>query len=173
MDNAGAPPCTVTIMRSTRASLAVLLVVVVISVLGASVTASAQTPSPRSAQAPSPGPIALEPVVQSGYGVVIVDARGLGAGRVWSSQPTTAARGDPTILAFQSAPATREQLWPSLLPQFGLTERPEPFGTPVTDAGLAWTLYRISIGARHIMADLALAERGGRTNLVLLRVLVG
>ena len=80
------------------------------------------------------------------------------------------APGDLAILAVQSAPATVDQLWGSLLPQFALTEVPDVTGQYGTE-GYDWTLYRfdVSLGAMSIAVELALSENDGVTSLLLLQ----
>src|SRR5262245_31194305 len=79
------------------------------------------------ARSPSPGAstiaITLEPVSEPGYGIASVAPVGwtdLGNG--------TRARGsdatDATLLVLQSAPATLDVIWPTLLQQFGVSEQP-------------------------------------------------
>jgi pimeloyl-ACP methyl ester carboxylesterase len=80
------------------------------------------------------------------------------------------APGDVAILAVQSAPATVDQLWGSLLPQFALTEVPDVTGQYATE-GYDWALYRfdVSLGAISIAVELALSETDGVTSLLLLQ----
>ena len=84
------------------------------------------------------------------------------------------ARGTPpqdlALIAIQAAPASVEQVWASLLPQFALTQVPEATGEYSTDL-FDWTLYQFSVqlGEVVISAELALAEADGVTQLVLLQ----
>ena len=84
------------------------------------------------------------------------------------------ARGTPpqdlALIAIQSAPATVDQVWRSLLPQFALDKIPEVAGE-LAAGEYAWTLYRfdISLGELLIAAELALTEDDGATHLVLLQ----
>ncbi len=84
------------------------------------------------------------------------------------------SRGTPpedlALIAIQAAPATVEQLWASLLPQFALTETPEVTGEYSTE-GYDWTFYRfdVSLGAMTIAVELALSENDGVTSLLLLQ----
>ncbi|MEA2027003.1 MAG: hypothetical protein U9O18_09970, partial [Chloroflexota bacterium] len=86
----------------------------------------------------------------------------------------TYSRGTPpediALIAIQSAPATIEQLWPSLLPQFGLAEIPEATFEYYTDL-FEWTMYEFTVefGDMAIEVGLALTEQDGKTNLVLLQ----
>ncbi|MCY7417382.1 MAG: hypothetical protein LH650_02600, partial [Chloroflexi bacterium] len=121
----------------------------------------AQSPSP------SPTPIVLEPVTEAAYGIGSVapvgwTAVGMGI-RTRGTSPT-----DPTFAGLQSAPVPVEQLWPALLPQLGLTSRPDPIETRSTPAGLDWSLYQVPIAAAGTGADLGLADGDGASYLVLL-----
>lgn len=84
------------------------------------------------------------------------------------------ARGTPpqdlALIAVQSAPASVVQLWPSLLPQFALDQIPEVTGE-LAAGEYAWTLYRfdVRLGDLTIAVELALAEDGGATHLILLQ----
>ena len=84
------------------------------------------------------------------------------------------ARGTPpadlALIAIQAAPATVDQLWASLLPQFALTEVPDVTGEYATDT-YTWTLYRfdVSLGAMTIAVELALSENEGVTSVLLLQ----
>ncbi len=86
----------------------------------------------------------------------------------------TYSRGTPpedlALIAIQSAPATIEQLWPSLLPQFGLAEIPEATFEYHTDL-FEWTMHEFTVefGDMAIEVGLALTEQDGVTNLVLLQ----
>jgi dienelactone hydrolase len=123
--------------------------------------AAAQSSSPGA----SPQAVVLEPVVDEGYGlraVVPVGWTDAGRGiRTRSATPT-----DPTLLALQSAPLGPDALWPALLPQLGLTERPEIARERTTAAGLDWELYEVPMGPTT--ADLGLAAAPGVTYLALL-----
>ena len=98
--------------------------------------------------------------------VVPEDWRDLGSG--------TYARGTPpqdlALVAIQTAPASLEQLWPSLLPQFALDEIPEVTGT-ISAAGFDWQLYQfvVGLGDTTLAVELAMAEDDGATHLVLLQ----
>lgn len=76
---------------------------------------------------------------------------------------------DPTLIAVQSAPLNADSLLTALLPQLMLTEAPEPVTTH--EALLTWTLYQVDVNAlgTSIHVDLALAESGGTTYLLLLQ----
>jgi pimeloyl-ACP methyl ester carboxylesterase len=86
----------------------------------------------------------------------------------------TYARGTPpedrAVIVIQSAPATEEQLWQALLPQFALSEVPEAGDTYLTDR-YEWTLYSfgVELGDIVISAEVALAEEDGNMRLVLLQ----
>jgi hypothetical protein len=77
---------------------------------------------------------------------------------------------DTTVIAQQAAPLGAEALLNAILPQLALTTAPESVGTYAGQA-LEWTLYAIdvTVGATSIKVDLALAEDGGTTYLVLLQ----
>ncbi len=77
---------------------------------------------------------------------------------------------DLTILAIQSAAATPDQLWPSLLPQFAMDEVPESTGTLQSEHA-DWTLYRFDVaaGGLSLSVEMGLAEDGGSTHIVLLQ----
>ncbi len=84
------------------------------------------------------------------------------------------ARGTPpddlALIAIQAAPATIDQLWASLLPQFALTEVPELTGEYSSEL-FDWRLYRfdVQLGGMVIAVELALAEEDGTTQLLLLQ----
>lgn len=83
-------------------------------------------------------------------------------------------RGEPpadlALLAVQSAAATPEQLWESLRPQLGLDEVPAVTGSFSSDH-LEWTLSRFDpeLPGVAVSVEVALAEEGGRTYLLLLQ----
>lgn len=76
---------------------------------------------------------------------------------------------DPVLIALQAAPLNAQSLLNALLPQLALTEVPESVG--VYDGLLPWTLYQVDVeaGGMTIRVDLALAESGGMTYLMLLQ----
>jgi pimeloyl-ACP methyl ester carboxylesterase len=76
---------------------------------------------------------------------------------------------DPVLVALQAAPLNAESLLNALLPQLALTEAPESVG--IYDGLLPWTLYQVDVeaGGTTIRVDLALAESGGKTYLMLLQ----
>ncbi len=122
------------------------------------------------AQSPSPAPVVLEPVTESGYGISSVIPVG------WKSVgPGLHARGlspsDPTLLAIQAAPGSISDLWPALLPQLQVTGTPEPVGTRTSPAGTEWTLYHLVRGDSGVADDVAISEQDGRTWLVVLQAL--
>src|SRR4029079_6947262 len=84
----------------------------------------------------------------------------------------TRARGrdatDTTLLVLQSAPATLDTIWPTLLQQFGVAERPEPVATRTNAAGIEWSIYRLPTQQPGLTADLALAEGDGTSWIVAL-----
>jgi pimeloyl-ACP methyl ester carboxylesterase len=88
--------------------------------------------------------------------------------------PGVYTRGTPpedlALIAIQTAPATIEQLWPSLLPQFALAEAPEVTSEYHTDL-FEWLMYEfnVELGDTTIAVGLALAEQDGTTQLVLLQ----
>ncbi|MET0772756.1 MAG: hypothetical protein ABWZ82_06715, partial [Candidatus Limnocylindrales bacterium] len=139
--------------------LVTALVTVLLGLLPAGV--AAQSPAPDG----SPTAITLEPFEDAAYGLRSVAPAGWdGAGM--GIRMRARAPGDQTLLALQSAPVAPEGLWPSLLPQLGLTSIPEPTGRRTTPAGLEWDLYRVPVGAT--IADLGLAAAPGVTYLALL-----
>lgn len=145
-------------MIDPRLRLAQLLILAVALVPA---SAAGQSPSFRA----SGTPIALEPVADDAYGLRSVAPVGwtdVGMGIRMRDR----SGADPTLLALQSAPVAPDALWPSLLPQLGLTERPEPASQRTTAAGLVWDLYAVPMGPTT--ADLGLAATPGRTYLVLL-----
>jgi pimeloyl-ACP methyl ester carboxylesterase len=116
-------------------------------------------PSVATAQSPS-----LEPHEDPAYGLSSVIPSGwqrVGPGLYTRGQGAS----DPTVLALQSAPVDPDALWASLLPQFGLTETPEPLDTRETDV-LTWTLYEFDTTGS--VADAAIANADGTSYLVLL-----
>ena len=125
-------------------------------VLLATAAASAQDPQYRSVEDPLFGVSTVVPADWQD-----------GGGGIYSRGEVP---GDLALLAVQSAPATVDQLWGSLLPQFALTEVPEVTGQYGT-GGYDWTLYRfdVSLGAMTIAVELALSETDGVTSLLLLQ----
>jgi uncharacterized protein len=118
------------------------------------------------AGSPSPAPIVLEPVIESGYGVSTVVPAG------WKSVgPGLHARGasqtDPALIAIQSAALAVKDVWPALLPQLRLTEIPGTVGTRDGATGLHWTLYQGDSPA-GLVIDVAFSEHPGGTYLVVL-----
>lgn len=113
--------------------------------------------------------VATRPIEDQMFGVssaVPVDWQDLGGG-IYSRGDTSE---DRALIAIQSAPATVEQLWPSLLPQFALSEAPEASFEYHTDL-FDWTMYEfdVELGEIVIAFGLALAEEDGTTGLVLLQ----
>jgi len=149
-------------MRASRPSrLLASLLVILVALLAAPAGVAAQSSSP----AGSAAPVVLEPISDAGYAISSVAPVGwavVGPG-IRARQATT---GDPTILAQQAAPVPIDSLWPSLLPQLGLTSVPESVGTRTSAAGLDWQLYRVPVGGN--VADLALASDAGTSYIVLL-----
>ena len=98
--------------------------------------------------------------------VVPVDWQDLGGGVYSRGTPPQ----DLALIAIQSAPASIDQLWPSLLPQFALTEPPESTFEYATDL-FDWTMFEftVELGDTTIAFGLALAEVDGATHLVLLQ----
>ncbi|MEX1334459.1 MAG: alpha/beta hydrolase [Candidatus Limnocylindrales bacterium] len=84
------------------------------------------------------------------------------------------ARGTPpadlALIAIQSAPATIDRLWASLVPQFGLSDVPDVSGA-YEGGTYDWTLHRFEVtaGGVTVAVDLALSENDGTTSLVLLQ----
>jgi pimeloyl-ACP methyl ester carboxylesterase len=77
---------------------------------------------------------------------------------------------DGTLLVIQSAFASPESVWTSLLPQLGLDNIPESVGSLQT-ASLDWSLYQVEVTAQGLTVsiDLGLANANGRTYSVLLQ----
>ncbi len=98
--------------------------------------------------------------------VVPADWQDLGGGIYSRGTPPD----DLALIAIQSAPATVDQLWASLLPQFALTEVPEATAEYSSDR-FDWTLYRfdVQLGEMVIAVELALAHDDGVTHLLLLQ----
>jgi uncharacterized protein len=98
--------------------------------------------------------------------VVPADWQDLGGGAYARGTPPQ----DLALVAIQAAPASIEQVWSSLLPQFALTEVPEVTGSYRSEL-FDWTLYRfdVQLGDTVISAELALAGQDGTTQLVLLQ----
>jgi len=97
--------------------------------------------------------------------VVPADWQDLGSGiYVRGTSPA-----DLALIAIQSAAATIDQLWPRLLPQLALTDVPAPSETYSSER-LDWALYHVDVprGETTIAAELALAEDGGTSYVVLL-----
>ncbi len=98
--------------------------------------------------------------------VVPADWQDLGGGAYSRGTPPD----DLALIAIQAAPATPDQLWASLAPQFALTEPPE--STDYYSSGLLdWTIFDfgVQLGEVVISVGLALAEDDGVTSLVLLQ----
>lgn len=160
--------CTVDRMRTpdprgTLRSVVPTLLVLVLAIVAAAPAHAIAAAEPS----PSLPAIELEPVTDEAYGlrsVAPVDWATAGMG----IRTRGGAAGDPTLLALQSAPVAPDALWPSLLPQLGLTATPAPTATRTTAAGLDWELYQVPIGGGSVVADLGLAQGDGVTYLVLL-----
>jgi hypothetical protein len=108
-------------------------------------------------------------VEDSLYGVssvVPADWQDLGGGAHSRGTPPA----DLALVVIQTAPASIDQVWTSLLPRLGLSEVPEVTEEYVTD-GYDWTLYRfdVTLGSTAVAVELALAEADGLTSLVLLQ----
>lgn len=114
-------------------------------------------------------PLDLVPHEDPAFGLVsVVPAgwQGVGSGAFLRAD----GPGDTTLIALQSAPVAIDALWPSLLPQLGIDEVPEPEAQRDT-AWFTWDLYRVEapVAAGAFTADLALAEADGATRLVLMQ----
>ncbi|MGD8485117.1 MAG: alpha/beta fold hydrolase [Chloroflexota bacterium] len=98
--------------------------------------------------------------------VVPADWQDLGGGAYSRGTPPA----DLALIAIQSAPVTVDQLWPSLLPQFALTEVPQVTAQYSSDL-FDWLLYRfdVTLGPTTLSVELALSENDGVTSLVLLQ----
>ena len=116
----------------------------------------------------TPGVIVLVPHTDDTFGIesVIPDGwTGRGSGLFARANDPD----DVALVAQQAAPLNMESLLNALLPQLAMTEAPEPVDTY---AGLLdWTLYQVDVdtAATTIKVDLALAEAGGKTYLLLLQ----
>lgn len=113
--------------------------------------------------------IVLLPLTSEAYGITSVVPEG------WQeAAPGIHARqrdaDDPALIAQQSALASPDDVLTSLLPQLGLVEAPQSVGT-FRGSALNWTLYQIDVpfDTITIRVDLALANEGGTTYLVLLQ----
>jgi pimeloyl-ACP methyl ester carboxylesterase len=111
--------------------------------------------------------VLLVPYTNEGYGYEAVVPEGwtdVGQG-IFARQSST---GDTTLIAQQSAPLAPGALLEAILPQLNLSEAPESVGTYAGGA-LEWTLYQVdvSVGTVTVAVDLALAEAGGTTYVVL------
>jgi len=86
----------------------------------------------------------------------------------------TYTRGEPpadlALIAVQSAAASSDRLLEAILPQLALSEVPDATGAFSSET-FAWTLYAfdVSPGTIDLRVELALAEKDGRTYLVLLQ----
>ena len=77
---------------------------------------------------------------------------------------------DVTVIAQQAAQINADTLLNAILPQLALSEAPESVGT-YQGAALEWTLYEVDVNVASVSlaVNLALAEAGGTTYLVLLQ----
>ncbi len=158
--------------RTTRwPSVLVALAACMLLVHGAGAASPTVSPKPTAAASPTAAPsassvpIVLIPVEEPAFGLRSVTPDG------WRSMgqgihARAVSASDPTLLALQSAPVPVESLWPSLMPQLGLSAIPGPDGHRVTPAGLEWELYQVPMD--DSIADLGLAPAPGVTYLVLL-----
>lgn len=86
----------------------------------------------------------------------------------------TYTRGTPpadlALIALQSVPATADQLWAGLLPQFMLAEVPAVSGEHSGET-YDWTLYRFEVtpGGIDVAVEMGLSENDGVTSLALLQ----
>ena len=98
--------------------------------------------------------------------VVPADWQDLGTGTFTRGTPPD----DPTVIVLQSAAASVAEIWPMLLPQLARTDIPEATGSRSTGA-FDWTLYAMDVELPDLTVaiELALAEEGGRTFLVLMQ----
>jgi pimeloyl-ACP methyl ester carboxylesterase len=122
-----------------------------------------------SALAQDGSPAGLRPVEDPLFGVSSVvpqDWQDLGGG----TYARSTSPEDLALVVIQSAQATPDQLWPALLPRFAIDQVPEVTGTLETEH-FDWTLYQfnVTLGELAISVELALAEDGGSTHLVLLQ----
>lgn len=113
--------------------------------------------------------LTLVPYTSEGYGYASVVPEGwtdVGNG-IFARQREAA---DTTLIAQQSVPLPADKLLVSLLPQLGLTEPPASVGEH-QGGSLTWTLYRVdvSFGSGSVAVDLALADSGSVTYLVLVQ----
>src|SRR5262249_45694820 len=126
-------------------------------------------PESTAAEVTPASTVELVPYTISTIGITAVMPKG------WTeAAPGAFARnqgaGDVTGLFYQAAPIAANQLLASLLPRLGLTQPPQSTGTRQT-AALTWTLYKVDIqaGGMTISVDMALAESGGKSYLVILQ----
>lgn len=155
--------------RAIRAVVPVLVVALMATVTIVPVRAESRSPSApdRPSPAASAPVVALEPFTDEAYRLRSVAPVGWAEAGM-GIRTRDAASGDPTLLALQSAPVPPDALWPSLLPQLGLTETPEPIAQRATPAGLDWELYQVPVGDGSVVADLGVAQGGDVTYLALL-----
>ena len=138
----------------------------IVVVLGLCVTLLVPVPA---ALAQETADVDRRPIEDPLFGVSSVvpeDWQDLGSGTYGRGTPPD----DLAVIAIQSAPATMDRLWPSLLPQFALDEVPEVTGELGSDR-FDWTLYRFDVGLGDVVlaVELALTEDDGATHLVLLQ----
>lgn len=114
------------------------------------------------------GAIALVPHSDDAFGIESVVPEGW-ADRGNGLFARATSPDDVALVAQQAAPLNAQTLLSALLPQLALTEAPEPVGT--YSARLDWTLYQVNVdtAAMTVKVDLALAEAGGKTYLLLVQ----
>lgn len=114
-------------------------------------------------------PLELEPIEDERFAIRSVIPAG------WTTlEPGVHARladeTDRTLIVLRSVPQAVDELWQTLLPQFGLEEPPAPVGSRPT-ASLEWTLYRFDGGEAigDLVFDVGLATDDDQAYIVLVQ----
>lgn len=149
----------VTLPRTSAVRRAAVLVLAALLIVGSVAPAAAQVSG-------GDGHRPIEDPLFEVTSVVPASWQELGGGLYGRGQPPD----DPSVIAIQSVPMAPAELWPGLLPQLGLTEVPAATGAHEGEA-LDWTLHAfdVSVPGIELRVEVALAEEGGRTYLVLLQ----
>ena len=114
--------------------------------------------------------ITLEPVTIDLFGIDTLVPEGwtnVGPGAFMRQ----ASAGDMTVLAQQAAPLRAEALLQASLPQFLLTEAPDPVAEVTTDS-LTWSVYQIDVAVPSqgtVRVDLAIAQGPNQSYALLLQ----
>lgn len=139
--------------------------VMLVALIGAALPAWGQDATAEA----TPEVVVLVPHTDEAFGIETVVPDGwttVGNGAVARQSSAT----DSAVIIQQSAPLSASALLSAIQPQLMLTEAPEPVGTHQGGA-LEWTLYQVDVtaGTVSVKIDLALAEAGGTTYLVLMQ----